>query len=133
MHYIPSEKVVMFDVDDTLVMWDDDGSYSKNQYRKRDDLVEFKDPYFDGLGKRKSIYLKPNDKVIELLRKMKTEEDRTIVVWSAGGAPWANEVVVRLGLRDFVDLVISKPTIYVDDLPCQEFMLQRIIPENLND
>ena len=50
----------------------------------------------------------------------------TNVVWSAGGAAWAAKVITRLGLEDYVDLVIDKPSFFCDDKAAVEFM-----PENI--
>lgn len=45
-----------------------------------------------------------------------------IVVWSAGGSKWAETVVFLLGLSGVVDVVMSKPTWFLDDKPACEFM-----------
>jgi len=39
-----------------------------------------------------------------------------IVVWSGGGADWAEAVVKALKLEEFVDVVTAKPTYYIDDI-----------------
>jgi len=49
-------------------------------------------------------------------------QNHGIVVWSAGGVEWAEKAVRLLGIEDKVDLIISKPDWYVDDLPAQTFM-----------
>lgn len=45
-----------------------------------------------------------------------------VIVWSAGGYKWAESVVKSLGLSLFVDVAMSKPTWYYDDIPCQKWM-----------
>jgi hypothetical protein len=48
------------------------------------------------------------------------------MVWSAGGVQWAKTVVNTLGLADYVDLIITKPSKFVDDLPADQVLGQRI-------
>lgn len=50
------------------------------------------------------------------------EDGDIIVVWSYAGSNWAEKVVKALNLVDVVDLVISKPYCYYDDMHCSEFM-----------
>jgi hypothetical protein len=45
-----------------------------------------------------------------------------IVVWSAGGWEWAKSVVETLELTEIVDLVMSKPAWFYDDIPSSSFM-----------
>ena len=97
--------VVYFDVDDTLVLWgknDPDRSMLFTCHGFSESLV-------------------PNLEIIRELKKAK-REGSTVVVWSQGGADWAEEVVVTLGLKQFVDLVVSKPDTYFDDLAASTFM-----------
>lgn len=104
--------VVCFDVDDTLVMWLSDAEKQK----RRIELVAFNNPL---TGRR--IKLVPNTHSIERLKKEKGKGN-TVVVWSAGGYQWAKTVVKRLLLTDYVDLIMSKPLGYIDDLHCTEWM-----------
>lgn len=50
------------------------------------------------------------------LLKEKAGRGSTVVVWSQGGALWAEAVIKALGLEDCVTLCITKPTGIVDDL-----------------
>ena len=124
MIVINSDPVIYFDVDDTLVIWH---AASEDQQKYG---VEFTCPgtrYIDDdTGKMKQYpsykqILIPHQKHIEQLKKHKARGDK-IVVWSAGGWEWAESVVKTLGLESHVDLVISKPTWFYDDLPAEEFM-----------
>ena len=103
---------IMFDCDDTLVMWLSDVEKQK----RRIELVTFTDPYS---GRR--IKLIPNTNAIARLKAEKLKGN-TVVVWSAGGWRWARTVVKRLNLTHHVDLVMSKPMGYIDDLHCTEWM-----------
>lgn len=64
-------------------------------------------------------------KHVEQLKLHKLRQ-HTIVVWSAGGSDWALNIVKALGLEEYVDLVMAKPTWYYDDLHCSEYMGKNI-------
>lgn len=111
---IHNEQVYCFDVDDTLVMWDD-------QYADRAlGRVRIVDPY-DGA----TVYLKPHARHIKLLKQMHGR-GRQIIVWSQGGAAWARAVIEALGLSEYVHICMTKPAGYVDDLPAQAWLPNRI-------
>jgi predicted phosphatase len=114
MQVISNEHVVCFDVDDTLVIWDD--SFQAPELGR----VRIEDPY-DG----HTVYLKPHVRHVKLLRQMKGR-GRFLVVWSAAGAQWAKAVIQALELEDCVDLIQTKPLAYVDDLPVTEWIGKRI-------
>lgn len=107
MKTIRNENIITFDVDDTLVMW------GKSKH-KRAKLIT--DPS-SGL----SYKLVPHRFHINLLIQH-YGRGYTIIVWSAGGYAWAQEVVKELGIEKYVDLVMTKPCKYVDDLVCNEWM-----------
>lgn len=109
-----NEYIVTFDVDDTLVMWE--GNFNQ----PATDRIEFLDPY-DGA----KVFLKPHKKHIALLKKYKGR-GMCVIVWSAGGVQWAKSVINTLSLADYVDLVITKPSKYVDDLQASEILGSRI-------
>lgn len=109
MLYLENEMIVYFDCDDTLVM-----------HQINNNKIEIKDPYSNT-----SCFLTPHKRHIKLLKDFKSR-GYTVVVWSAAGAKWANEVVKSLDLKDSVDLVISKPLKFVDDLPASEVLGSRI-------
>lgn len=118
MNVIQSTKIICFDCDDTLVLWNGKGmSWGKNNK----EAVAFRDPYNSKEYYDSYLYLKPNNEVIELLKTYKAAK-WTIVVWSAGGWLWAKEVVKTLNLEEYVDLCMSKPERYVDDNPCTAWM-----------
>lgn len=103
------EPTVFFDVDDTLVLW---GSYHGHHPDPR--AVAF-----DCYGTEYKLL--PHFKHIELLKDLK-KQGYKIIVWSAGTAPWAREVVRGLGLEEYVDHILSKPTFYVDDRFPEDFL-----------
>ncbi len=123
MQVTSNEHVVCFDVDDTLILWDDAFAAPGPE------RVRILDPY-DG----HAVYLKPHARHVKLLRQMRGR-GRYLVVWSAAGAKWAEAVINALELQSCVDLVITKPLAYVDDLPVAEWMGKRIyLPtENKNE
>ena len=104
------EPIAYFDCDDTLVSWGFVVDYP------REDKMEFKDPS-DG----SSLYLKVIQEHVEALKLHKLR-GHTVIVWSAGRADWAQEVVTKLGLNSHVDAVMSKPNWFYDDIPASEFM-----------
>lgn len=97
-----------FDVDDTLLMWG------------LNDHPEAIEVDFQGV-KKKLVVHKTH------ITKMEEHKFRghRIIVWSAGGSEWAEYVVKLLKIEHLVDLVITKPDWYYDDLRSEVFM-----PEN---
>jgi FMN phosphatase YigB (HAD superfamily) len=121
MKVIKSHKVVYFDVDDTLILWDwrlygDDISH----------LVAITDPE-SGV----SEYGLPHHRHIDLMRKFKAR-GHTVVVWSQGGWDWAQRAVIALGIEQLVDVCMSKPDWYVDDLHAHAYMERPIFLDPMN-
>jgi predicted HAD superfamily phosphohydrolase YqeG len=86
-------QTVFFDVDETLVHW----------YPKDIDLA------IDGHP------MQIMRKTVQYLKECKLK-GMNVIVWSQGGGEWAAEVVEALELNSYVDVCISKPHVYVDDL-----------------
>lgn len=111
MIVLESDKVAFFDIDDTLVAWrpvitvDVDATY-----------IEMQDS--DGTTQ----LLEPMWKNIEALKLHKLRGQK-IVVWSAGGYDWARQAVEALGLENYVDIVMSKPAWWYDDMTAEEVLL----------
>jgi len=114
MKVIQNNKCIFFDCDDTLVMWD-------NKYKQ---YCEVTDKWNTKLFTcyEMTYDLVPHETQIKYLKDSKTKNKNTIIVWSAGGWEWAQEVVRTLGLEEYVDAVMAKPVSYVDDLHCSEWM-----------
>lgn len=134
MKVIENENCLFVDCDDTLVMWG-------NSCQKQDDngnwnYIRIPDPYFSPspyMIRDSHVTVVPHTKHIEYLKDSKTKNKNTIIVWSAGGWQWAEAVVKALGIEEYVDAVMSKPYAYIDDLPCKEFMGQRIYKDFKNE
>lgn len=118
MKVIKNELMVFFDVDDTLVLWVDD------HHMLKPGRVKIINPYDNS-----TVYLDVHKKHTELIKHYKGR-NYTVVVWSAGGYRWANTVIETLGLTDHVDFVMTKPVKYIDDLPSNEWMGQRLYLNN---
>lgn len=108
MKVFRNDRVIAFDVDDTLVMW------GRNFDKPFEGCVEVLDVH-DG----KMVYLTPHLKhVRDMIIYKKT--GWTVMVWSAGGYEWAESVISTLGIKKYVDLVMTKPSRLYDDLPLDQ-------------
>jgi len=104
MYYkVKSQPTAFFDCDDTLVMWN-----LPDVTALEDKVISI---YCD--GNKSEVHV--NQKNVDLLIKL-SQRGHSIVVWSAGGSNWAEAVVRDLHLEDFVDVVTSKPSYYIDDV-----------------
>lgn len=107
MQVIRNENVVPFDVDGTLVLRENPGD------RRPIYVVDPAD------GKEYAVY--PHRFHIEQLIKQKGR-GFPVIVWSQAGFGWAENVVKALNLEHHVDLVMTKPNKYFDDLPASTWM-----------
>lgn len=109
--YIKNDRVVCFDCDGTLIVQgkpDDERAIAFVHY-----------------GVERFV---PHKAHIEALVEAK-REGKFVIVWSHRGSEWVNEVIKKLGLENYVDLMMPKPTAYVDDLPADEWMNRVFISE----
>lgn len=106
------EVVIVCDVDDTLVMW--------GKAKKGEKVIHVTCPY-----SHKQETLRPHKGHIKVL-KDRHARGSLIIVWSAAGNQWANAVVKALGLEPYVDLILSKPTMYIDDKKAKEVLGTRL-------
>lgn len=95
---------VYVDVDDTLLMW----SLPEGIETNDDRLITVR-------CREYSERLFPNEHNILLLKRLATR-GHAIVVWSGGGADWAEAAVNALGLNRYVEAVSGKPQYYIDDI-----------------
>lgn len=115
MQVAPSEITIFFDVDDTLIMWDE------NCTQPFDGSIRMVCPH-DGMV----TFHRVHERHVGFLKKQKAK-GYSVIVWSASGTAWAEAVVKKLGLEDYVDFVMSKPIKWVDDLPNPEHLVGRHI------
>lgn len=113
MKVIESEQLIYIDCDDTLVVW---GNEHNPEFKE----VEIVDPY-DG----QKVLLSAHAGHIKVLKDRKKRGSH-ITVWSASGYQWALAVVAALGLENYVDVVSSKPFMYIDDLEAKEILGERL-------
>lgn len=104
MQVVSSDKVIFFDVDETLVQ-------------------EHPGASLEVVCEGHKTLVKP---LLENINRIHYHKARgqTIVVWSNSGYKWALAVVEALGLTKQVDLVISKPWCYYDDLDSSKWLGQ---------
>jgi FMN phosphatase YigB (HAD superfamily) len=110
MNVVKNEMTFFVDIDETLVKW------SRNERG----AMTIIDPN-DGVQNR----VVPHWPHIKILKNKKTRGAH-VVVWSAGGYAWAEAVVTALGLQNYVDQIMTKPSSYMDDKIATEFMGERI-------
>lgn len=108
----------MFDVDETLILHVD-GAKHKNEFTVTD----------PDTGTKHRVV--PHKRHIDYLKKS-MGRGRFVVVWSANGYAWADAVIKKLGLELYVNQVMTKPTVYFDDVPADKFM-QRVYLEQKKD
>lgn len=100
MKVIENELVVATDIDDTLACWDN--------------------PTVDGPGKisvsfaGKTVFLTPHVYHIDLI-KMYKERGYFVIAWSANGNQHCKRIIEALGLKDHVDICMSKLAKHLDD------------------
>lgn len=105
MEVIKNYRISCFDVDDTLVIWgrgQDPKAIAMNNWGFTERLV-------------------PHEGHIAQLKRHKFRGG-FVIVWSQAGHDWALEVIKRLQLEPWVDLVMAKPTWYIDDLKADAWM-----------
>jgi len=112
MKVISSEQIICVDVDQTLVL--------HKKLKKKDKIVIVTDPY-DNAQRYLAVHI-PHVKIL----KDRKARGAVIVVWSQSGYKWAESVVKALKLEPYVDFVLSKPIAYIDDLPVQTWLAERI-------
>jgi len=113
MKVIDNEHTVFVDVDGTLIL-----PYDTNY-----DIVKVKDPVTGNYLK-----FRPHHAMIRLLIE-EAARGSYIVVWSRGGNQWARAVIEGLMLESHVDVVMTKPMVYFDDVDIKEWLPYRVFFE----
>jgi len=124
---IKGDCFIYFDIDDTLAIWE----ATPEQLEERGvtvtcpgSLVKIDEDGKEHFSPSWSQLILPHRIHIEQLKKHKLR-GHVIVAWSAGGASWAALAIKALGLEQYVDVAMSKPHFYYDDLTPEEFMGKR--------
>jgi len=99
-------------VDDTLVT-------TCNQDKPPEDAIQVS---YELRGKKFKQWVRPMSRHIRAVIHRK-DNGHPIIVWTGGGWEWGEAIVEALGLTKYVDVIMSKPCLYFDDLEVQEFML----------
>lgn len=110
---IRNERVIPTDIDDTIVMH----TWTPDQLK---DTVDIPDAITGGF-----IRVLPNQAMIRLVKEEKAR-GAYVMAWSRGGYQWAADVILAVGLYDYVDIVLSKPLAYFDDKNVSEWMTDRV-------
>lgn len=105
-HKLNDKPTVFFDVDSTLV------------FTSSEMPVGF--TALDQLNINNRIFWVHHSHV-ECIKDFKAR-GHNVVVWSAGGADWAETVVKALGIQEYVDVILHKPAWYFDDLHVTEWI-----------
>jgi len=117
MIVIEDKPIAYFDVDDTLIMWEE---HLINQ----EDLTDPKTVQIN------NMIMLVHKVHVEIMKKHKAR-GHTIVVWSQGGSEWAELAVKALELEEVVDIIMPKPYWAYDDLPYDKALGERkYIPYN---
>lgn len=113
MNVIRNERIIPTDIDETLVMHDNPLSYNK--------YITVEDPHEAG----KYINLGVNQAMVKILKDEKAR-GAYIIAWSRSGNAWAETIIKALDLTNFVDLILTKPLVYLDDKDASEWMRDRV-------
>lgn len=99
-----SDIRLFVDCDSTLLLYDDEGSPTAHHY---------------GFWRGDAFHI--NEPLVAFMRRFREKhEDALIVIWSGGGANYAHEVMIRVGLGegddDFIDpipMIKDRTTFYL--------------------
>lgn len=105
---LPDKNTAYVDVDDILVLW----TIPAGQEEQAIIILDCAD---------EPVVVLPHYRHIQAIKEHKAR-GHCVVVWSQGGSDWAEKVVIALNLTEYVDLVISKPSWFYDDIPAHLFM-----------
>jgi hypothetical protein len=108
MFFTDAAPTVYFDVDSTLVFTEQE-------------CPELGDVYCVVIGKR-PFYA--HAKHVEHIKDFHAR-GHNIIVWSQGGALWARQVVLALGIEDIITACLSKPQWVFDDKPIEAWLCDK--------
>jgi hypothetical protein len=117
------ERTIFVDVDETLIL------HRTYLYGRRPgEYVAYpvsKIAVDDPLDPSKQIWVTPHAAMIRLLKEEHSRGGQ-IWIWSRGGTQWAVNVIKALKLEDLVYEVMTKPMVYFDDKPVEEWLQHRV-------
>lgn len=125
MTILPHNHVIMCDIDSTLIMHEEPQQFTAtyimgNTITHKQCTTKFVN-VVDPLDETKTISVLPNEPMIRILRE-ELSAGYAVFVWSKGRYAWAVNVLKALNIDHPNLFVMSKPTHYLDDKPCQEWM-----------
>lgn len=109
-----NENISPFDVDGTLVIQRDYADINQKE-------VCIRDP----LDASRMIIMAIHEPMVRLLKE-EAAKGFHIIVWSRGGWGWAEAVVKALDIEQYVNEVKTKPLVYFDDLPVEQWLPYRV-------
>ncbi len=115
MKVISHENIRPFDVDRCLIK-----EKKGNDWTLRESLAYVLDPLTE-----QPIEVIVNKAMVRLLKEEK-HRGGFVIVWSRSGYEWARNVIQALKLEEHVDLVMSKPVVYFDDTPVENWLKDRV-------
>jgi len=113
MEIVENDHVVCFDVDSTLIEWIWD-QFEKSELYDQGNLIDIRMNNY-------ATSVKPHKVHIELLKRYKAK-GKFVIVWTQSGYAWGEAVVKALGIEEYVDVILTKPEKYIDDLKADEWM-----------
>ena len=103
-------RTAYFDVDDTLLEWVSCNEHDVNAVEVNNNGHIFY---------KKAIIANING-----LREH-SHAGHVVIVWSKGGVEWATNVIKALNLEAYVDVILTKPDWYYDDMPAEHWLPER--------
>jgi hydroxymethylpyrimidine pyrophosphatase-like HAD family hydrolase len=75
----------------------------------------------------------PMPRVVEAVRSLHARGAQ-IFLWSTGGAAYAQQAAIELGISSCVVAYLPKPHVYIDDQPVQDWRgCRHLLPANASD
>ncbi len=115
MNVIKNERIIPCDIDGTLIE-----HIAQTPAPSGNDIVWVEDALRGG-----KIAVRRMAANIRLIEE-ESLRGAFILVWSRSGNAWAAEVVKALGLKLNEHIIMTKPLVYVDDLPVSEWLKDRV-------
>ena len=108
MFTLENDKVVCFDVDSTLVF-----------FKEPDPEKHPNSRYLFVNGLKIWVNNRVENKIVQHYQR-----GWCVVVWSQSGNWWAKQVIEKLGLEEYVTMVLTKPLRYYDDYSSEDWLME---------